>query len=247
VKIASDMTVNFTVILTAFVLVFLAELGDKTQLVAFSLTSTAKNPLIIFIATSLALSCSSVLAALLGGVASRVLPQFTSWAAVALFFGFGCYILFSKEAPPVKDFFLKTIAYETALLHAVPKIFKRAGKYDQRVMDVLSEESGHAQVFKTLLKEKRLFQDDINEDKRLESLTGRLVVPRRLLRKPFPEALEAVVIMEEAVRDTYAWFYEHLSQEHHAGDDLCGLLGALVTEETEHIAFFKQWREKWNA
>jgi hypothetical protein len=236
------MIIDFNVILTAFVLVFMAELGDKTQLVAFSLTSTAKNPLIIFIATSLALSCSSVLAALLGAAVSHVLPQYTSWAAVALFFGFGCYILFSKEAPPVKDFFLKTIACETALLRAVPKIFKRAGKFDQRLTDILSEENGHALVFKTLLKEKRLFQDDINEDKQMAELIGRLAVPRGLLRRPFPEALEAVVAMEEAVRDTYAWFYEHLSQEHHAGDDLCGLLGALVTEETEHIAFFKHWR-----
>ncbi len=237
------MTIDFAVILTAFVLVFMAELGDKTQLVAFSLTSTAKSPVIIFIATSLALTCSSVLAALLGGVASRLLPQYTSWAAVALFFGFGFYILFSREAPPVKALFLKTIGHETALLRAVPRIFRNAGKYDQRVRDLLREESGHALVFKTLLKEKRLFKDDINEDEKLKALTDRLHIPRGLSRKPFPEALEAVISMEEAVRELYDWFYRHLSQEHHQGDDLCGLLESLAAEETGHIAIFTSYRE----
>jgi hypothetical protein len=237
------MTIDFAVILTAFVLVFMAELGDKTQLVAFSLTSTAKSPVIIFIATSLALTCSSVLAALLGGVASRLLPRYTSWAAVALFFGFGFYILFSREAPPVKELFLKTIAHETALLRAVPRIFRNAGKFDQRVRDLLREESGHAPVFKTLLKERRLFKDDINEDNQLESLTARLVIPRRLLTKSFPEALEAIIVMEEAVKDLYDWFFTHLSQEHHQGDDLCGLLESMVAEEASHIEVFKSYRE----
>jgi hypothetical protein len=238
------MNFDIGIVLTTFLLVFVAELGDKTQLVAFSLTSTSKHPLLIFLATSLALTLSSVLAAFLGGAASRLLGTYTSFIAVALFFGFGFYILFSKSAPPVKECFLKTIALETALLRLVPKVFKRAGKFDYRVMNVLRQDSGHALVFKTLLKKKTLFQDDINADKRMTELQEKLKVSGGLLKKPFKAALEEIIRTEEAVRDMYRYFHEHLSLEHHAGENRRALLAGLVQEETEHIAFFKEWREK---
>jgi len=231
------------VVLTTFLVVFAAELGDKTQLVAFSITSTSRHPLVVFFATSLALSCSSVIAALLGGVASRFLGTYTSFIAVALFFGFGFYILFSREAPPVKECFLKTIAVETGLLRIVPGLFKGRGRYDAGLMHVLRQDSGHALVFRLLLKEKRLFKDDINEDKRLAELMEGLKLALGLRRLPFPRALDEIVRTEEAVRDVYAHLHEHLRLEHHAADKLEELLAGLAAEEGEHVAFFKSVRE----
>ncbi|MBN2352492.1 MAG: TMEM165/GDT1 family protein [Spirochaetales bacterium] len=235
------------VMLTTFFVVFAAELGDKTQLVAFSITSTSRHPLVIFFATSLALSCSSVLAALIGGAASRLLGTYTSFIAAALFFGFGFYILFSKEAPPVKDCFLKTIAVETGLLRVVPGLFKRRGRYDEGLLRVLRQDSGHALVFRLLLKEKRLFKDDINEDQRLCELTEKLRLARGLRRLPFRRALEEIVRTEEAVRDVYGHLHEHLRLEHHAADRLEDLLAGLEAEESEHVAFFKSVRDGENA
>jgi hypothetical protein len=240
------MNLDLSIILAAFVIVFLAELGDKTQLVAFSLTSTSKNPVLIFIATSLALTLSTVIAALLGGVAEKILPQYTSFIAVLLFFGFGFYILFSREAPPVREYFLRTIALETSLLHLVPKVFKKAGKYDDRVTDIIRQESSHASIFRVLLREKKFFKDDINEDEQMKKLQEKLSLSRGILKRSFGQAIDEIVEKEEAVRDMYRYFCDHLSLEHHSEEKLQALLETLVEEETRHIAFFKKYREGKN-
>ena len=57
-----------------FVVVFLAELGDKTQLATLLLCSSGKSaPLGVFIAAALALCLSTGLAVLLGSVGARYL------------------------------------------------------------------------------------------------------------------------------------------------------------------------------
>ncbi len=55
---------------SVFGLVFLAELADKTQLTVFGLASNQNNLWIVFVAASLALTASTLLA-VLGGVAMR--------------------------------------------------------------------------------------------------------------------------------------------------------------------------------
>jgi putative Ca2+/H+ antiporter (TMEM165/GDT1 family) len=65
-------------LLPIFVSIFIAELGDKTQLVTV-LFATDKNlsPLSIFLAASSALVCSSLLAVLVGAQLTRLLPPTT--------------------------------------------------------------------------------------------------------------------------------------------------------------------------
>lgn len=60
---------------TIFITVFLAELGDKTQLATmlFATEGGGKNPWMIFIASALALTLSSAIAVLLGSVAAKYL------------------------------------------------------------------------------------------------------------------------------------------------------------------------------
>lgn len=60
---------------SAFLLVFLAELGDKTQLATFGLASEGKSRLAIFAGSALALVCTSAIAVLLGGVAAKYVPE----------------------------------------------------------------------------------------------------------------------------------------------------------------------------
>jgi putative Ca2+/H+ antiporter (TMEM165/GDT1 family) len=55
-----------TVFLSTAGTVFLAELGDKTQLAALLLAAESGRPLVVFLGASLALICSSLVGVLLG-------------------------------------------------------------------------------------------------------------------------------------------------------------------------------------
>jgi len=54
--------------------VFLAELGDKTQLAALLLSAESGEPVVVFFGASLALICSSLVGVLLGRWLARVIP-----------------------------------------------------------------------------------------------------------------------------------------------------------------------------
>ena len=56
---------DFTLLISTFVTVFLAELGDKTQLATVAISGTSNRPLAVFLGSSSAL----VLASLIGAVA----------------------------------------------------------------------------------------------------------------------------------------------------------------------------------
>lgn len=59
---------------TTFTTVFLAELGDKTQLAALLLSAQSGRPGVVFVGASLALISSSLVGVLLGRWLSTVLP-----------------------------------------------------------------------------------------------------------------------------------------------------------------------------
>ena len=52
--------------LTSFTTIFIAELGDKTQLATLMLSAESGKPIIVFIGSSLALICSSIVGVLIG-------------------------------------------------------------------------------------------------------------------------------------------------------------------------------------
>ncbi len=62
-------------VLSSFGLVFLAELGDKTQLAVVALASQTKSPLGVFIGAGSALLVSALLAVLLGWNLPRLVPE----------------------------------------------------------------------------------------------------------------------------------------------------------------------------
>ena len=62
------------VFLTTFTTVFLAELGDKTQLAALLLSAESGRPVLVFFGASMALISSSLVGVVLGRWLSRVLP-----------------------------------------------------------------------------------------------------------------------------------------------------------------------------
>ena len=65
-----------TLLFTTFVTVFLAEMGDKTQLTTITLSSTTNKPLAVFIGSSLALISATLLGALAGGSIANLIPPF---------------------------------------------------------------------------------------------------------------------------------------------------------------------------
>ena len=62
------------VFLTTATTVFLAELGDKTQLAALLLSAQSGQPAVVFVGASLALICSSLVGVVLGRWLSTVMP-----------------------------------------------------------------------------------------------------------------------------------------------------------------------------
>lgn len=63
------------VALSAFWCVFLAELGDKTQLATMLLVAQGKSPLAVFIGSASALVLSSVVGVMAGGVMAKYVPE----------------------------------------------------------------------------------------------------------------------------------------------------------------------------
>jgi len=66
-----------TLLFTTFVTVFLAEMGDKTQLTTITLSSSTNKPLAVFIGSSIALILATLLGALAGGSIANLIPAFT--------------------------------------------------------------------------------------------------------------------------------------------------------------------------
>ena len=65
-----------TLLFTTFVTVFLAEMGDKTQLTTITLSSTTNKPLAVLIGSSLALISATLLGALAGGSIANLIPAY---------------------------------------------------------------------------------------------------------------------------------------------------------------------------
>ena len=88
------MAINFQILGSTFLMIFLAELGDKTQISTFAFASEAKSPLSVFLGASLALVCTSFLGVVLGGVLGRFVPErIMKFAAALVFLGFGVWTL----------------------------------------------------------------------------------------------------------------------------------------------------------
>ncbi|MFO7820830.1 MAG: TMEM165/GDT1 family protein [Lentisphaeria bacterium] len=66
---------DIKILLASFGLVFLAELGDKTQLTAMALTASSKSGWMVFIGTSLALIATTALAVVFGAALTRWVPE----------------------------------------------------------------------------------------------------------------------------------------------------------------------------
>tara|TARA_Y100001968_G_C19282938_1_gene680185 strand:- start:647 stop:919 length:273 start_codon:yes stop_codon:yes gene_type:complete len=65
----------FTILITTFTTVFLAELGDKTQLATVALSGASSRPLAVFLGASTALVLASILGVIAGGAMASMIPS----------------------------------------------------------------------------------------------------------------------------------------------------------------------------
>ena len=88
---------DWRVMLTTFGVIFLAEMGDKTQLAAMTMAAETKKPWAVFIAASLALACVSAIGVVVGGSLGQFLPLiWIKRAAAIAFIVIGVLILIGK-------------------------------------------------------------------------------------------------------------------------------------------------------
>lgn len=81
--------------ITTLVTVFLAEIGDKTQLVAMGAAVKSGDLWTVFAAASVALVCAIGLSVLVGGVVAKVLPPTAlRYVSGALFLAAGTWVIF---------------------------------------------------------------------------------------------------------------------------------------------------------
>ena len=91
---ANEVLTFFSIVITSFSTIFLAELGDKTQLATLILSAQSGRPIIIFIGAALALVSTSLLGVLIGRWIANNLPRqsFTLVSGIIML-GLGIYLV----------------------------------------------------------------------------------------------------------------------------------------------------------
>jgi Ca2+/H+ antiporter, TMEM165/GDT1 family len=88
---------DWRVLMTTFGIIFLAELGDKTQIAAMTLAAQKKRPWEVFIGAALALAAVSAIGVLVGGLLGNYLPvEWIKRVAGAAFIVIGVLVLIGK-------------------------------------------------------------------------------------------------------------------------------------------------------
>jgi putative Ca2+/H+ antiporter (TMEM165/GDT1 family) len=88
---------DWKIFASAFATLFLAELGDKTQLAVITMTASTESRFSVFLGASAALVLVTLLGVLVGGVVSEWVP--TEWLqriVAAAFILIGTLMLFGK-------------------------------------------------------------------------------------------------------------------------------------------------------
>ena len=95
---------DLTLLISTFLTVFLAELGDKTQLATVALSGTSDRPLAVFLGSASALVLASLLGAMAGGSLASVVPtELLQLIASVGFLIIGTRLLLQSREPDLKS------------------------------------------------------------------------------------------------------------------------------------------------
>ena len=94
-----DFYMDFRILFTTFGVIFLAELGDKTQLATFAFSANTSSRLAVFIGSAGALVLTSMLGVVFGSAVHKLVPpHMIKTGAAVLFIVLGLWMLiFSGE------------------------------------------------------------------------------------------------------------------------------------------------------
>ena len=88
---------DLRVLLTTFGVIFLAEMGDKTQLAAMTMSAQTKKPWAVFLGATVALAAVSAIGVLVGGVIGQYVPlEWVKRIAAVAFIIIGVLMLAGK-------------------------------------------------------------------------------------------------------------------------------------------------------
>ena len=88
---------DFVLIIKTFLLIFVAELGDKTQLAILSSTAGSKSQVSVFVGAASALILTSLLAVLFGSAINKLInPRYFQIGAGVLFIVMGVLFIIGK-------------------------------------------------------------------------------------------------------------------------------------------------------
>lgn len=86
---------DWKLVLTTFATIFLAEMGDKTQLAVITLSASSRKPIAIFVGGALALTSVTLIGVFIGEAVTRVLPEsILNRIAAILFVAIGIWTWF---------------------------------------------------------------------------------------------------------------------------------------------------------
>lgn len=89
---------DWKLFLTTFGAIFVAEMGDKTQLATLSLSASGASRWVVFAGSALALVATSAVAVVFGEAIARAIPPiWIKRAAGVIFLVLGCLYLFGKD------------------------------------------------------------------------------------------------------------------------------------------------------
>ena len=75
-----------SIFVTSFTTIFIAELGDKTQIATLMLSAESGHPIVVFLGSALALICSTIVGVLIGKWISTKIPtqRFSLFAGILM-------------------------------------------------------------------------------------------------------------------------------------------------------------------
>lgn len=228
---------------STFLMIFLAELGDKTQLTAMARSVAGRWT--VFFAASAALILSTLLAVLFGSVLSKVVPEaYIRVAAALVFLLFGGMILYDVLAGGAKPETEPVPVEQTFLTHAVLELaatFEARAAADYRRHAEVEPDPERRALYCALADEEeahlRHLRDADFPPAQLETgVTAQAHPPETLHQQALPDA-ERDAILAEAIRheEALAGFYAEMARVIHIPG--AGRLFALLAEgEWAHAA-----------
>ena len=88
---------DWKILTSTFAAVFVAELGDKTQLATLSMSAGTTSKWSVFVGSAVALCATSALAVLAGGLVSRIIsPMWLRRIAGGVFIALGALFLLTR-------------------------------------------------------------------------------------------------------------------------------------------------------